>query len=369
MITYQPKQNIVESDARILVNTVNVVGVMGKGVALAFKQKFPEIMPRYMEACDGKKIAPGTFQVLPTDDGRNIINLATKDHWRDPSRYEWVGTGLIYLNRFLTSRLKEPASLCMPMPGAGNGGLEAARVQQMIRIYMYPQLARGLDLRLCAGELSEIDDPVYFAGVGARKTPGKILNLMEEVGALLTEDGMRLRSGGAIGADTAFYNGAKEVDPDLMEIFLAKPKPGIIGAVTEISPVFGRLARNFHPKPQAITPTHDNDRRQNAFKLMSRNGCQVFGADFTIPSNVIICWTPEGKGQGGTGQAIRLANTAGIPVIDLGRPDLQGISARDVRDMTRAAVAGFRKSRNLPEFLPKIDAGEAFPTGVGSNAC
>lgn len=361
MITYQPGQNVVNSDARILVNTINVVGTMGKGVALAFKQKFPELMPRYTEACKAGKIAPGAFQVLRTNDGRNVINLATKDHWRDPSRYEWVGSGLVYMNRFLTSRLKEPASLCMPMPGAGNGGLDAARVQHMIRIYMHPQIASGLDLRLCADEMPAIDDPVYFAGVGARKTPGAVLSLMEEVGALLAEDGMRLRSGGAIGADTAFYNGAREAGSADMEIYLAKPKSGIVGSVTDMSPVFGRLALNFHPNPKAITPSHENDRRQNAFKLISRNGCQIFGEDFRVPSNAVVCWTPGGKGDGGTGQAIRLANTVGIPVIDLGRQDLQGISAKTVRDMVAEAVADFRKSRRLPEFSPEAQACAELP--------
>lgn len=361
MITYQPKQNVVTSDAKILVNTVNVVGVMGKGVALAFKQKFPEIMPRYQDACRNKKIAPGTFQVLPTNDGRNVINLATKDHWRDPSRYEWAGAGLVYLNRFLNTRLSGPSTLCMPMPGAGNGGLDPARVQQMIRIYMNPVMQAGLEIRLCAEALDPIDDPVYYAGVGARKTPPEVLKLMQEVGALLAEDGMRLRSGGAIGADTAFYDGALEVKPEGVEIFLAKPRAGIVGAVTDMSPVFGRLAKNFHPKPEAITPTHPNDRRQNTFKLMSRNGCQVFGENFTVPSNVLICWTPGGQGKGGTGQAIRLANTADIPVIDLGRPDLKGISAHSVRTLVHEAVSDFRMSRGLPEFTIGTEGIEAHP--------
>lgn len=348
MIQYQPDQNVVQSDAEVLVNTINVVGTMGKGVALAFKNKFPELMPRYKAACDKKRIFPGTFQILPTKDGRQVINLATKEHWKPPSQYDWVGSGLVYMNRYLTEKGADVKSLCMPMPGCGNGGLDNARVQQMIRTYMHPSMQRGLDLRLCATEEAAIEDPVYFAGVGARATPKPVLQLMEEVGAKLTESGMRLRSGGAIGADSAFYNGAKEVDPSGMEIFLPKQKPHITGGILRMSPVFIRLAKNFHPNPEAITPKHPNDKREFILKLMARNGNQIFGTDFQIPSNAVVCWTPGGKGDGGTGQAIRLARSVGMPVIDLGRPELSGISADDVRDMVIEGVEAFRKERGLP---------------------
>lgn len=88
---------------------------------------------------------------------------------------------------------------------------------------------------------------------------------------------------------------------------------------------------------------------------MSRNGNQIFGEDFRIPTSVVICWTPGGNAGGGTGQAIRLANSTGIPVIDLGRPELSGISAREVRDMARELISAFRISRGIKELEASSD--------------
>ncbi|WP_411839943.1 macro domain-containing protein [Paracoccus sp. ME4] len=358
MLAFTPEQRIQVSDADFLVNTVNCVGVMGKGVALAIKTEFPQVMPPYLSACSRGYLEPGVFQTVKVNDRQSVINLATKDHWRDNSRYEWVGAGLVYLNRYFQDPARSGRSICMPLPGCGNGGLDPARVVQMIRTLMHKALEGGTELSLVSAETDPIADPVFYAGIGARKTPADVLALMREVGALAADAGLGLRSGGAIGADSAFQDGATDAGSGLQQIFLTKPRRGMAHGIVNLDPVFKRLARNFHPAPAAITPDPDDpdDRRHWMLNLMSRNGCQLFGADFTNPSNAVICWTEGGLIDGGTGQAIRMANSVGMPVINLGSPDLRGVRASDVLDLTIERIAEFRAARHLPEMAGSREA-------------
>ncbi|WP_052763950.1 macro domain-containing protein [Microvirga massiliensis] len=148
-VTYCPGQNIVESSADLLVNTVNCVGVAGKGVALAFKQAFPWIMEPYQAACRTRVMRPGTVSIFPLkrDGDRQILwaAFATKDHWRDPSRLEWVKQGLGELARY--ARARGVRSIALPPPGCGNGGLDWRIVEPLVlealgdfdlRIYAHP---------------------------------------------------------------------------------------------------------------------------------------------------------------------------------------------------------------------------------------
>lgn len=313
MFTYQPGQDVARSDAEILVNTVNTVGVMGKGVALAMKNAFPEIMEPYERACASGRLRPGTFSVTKLEDGRRVVNLATKEHWRDPSKLEWVGSALVYLSVWL--QREKPASVALPPPGCGNGGLDWARVHAMAERYLAPALEAGVDIRI----LGERPDPLafspIFAGVGSRKTPPEVQAVMLRIAAELAERGWILRSGGAIGADTAFHDGMKRAGADDRSlIYRPKVEPKFPNAIVDLREVHYRMMRNFHPKPEALT--------EYAAGLMARNGNQVFGPDFSDPSSCVVCWTPGGKGEGGTGQAIRLARAVGTPVFDLGEPAL-----------------------------------------------
>ena len=97
MIEFIPKGDLLKSDAEALVNTVNCVGVMGRGIALQFKKKFPENFAAYKKACDTKGLTLGN--VLVVDMGkmfnpRYIINFPTKDHWRAKSKIEDIAAGL-----------------------------------------------------------------------------------------------------------------------------------------------------------------------------------------------------------------------------------------------------------------------------------
>ena len=132
MITYT-QGNLLESHAEALVNTVNTVGVMGKGIALMFRERFDRNFNLYAAACKGKQVKVGQMFVTETgelDGPRWIINFPTKDHWKGNSRLEWVESGLEDLKRVL--RARKIRSVAVPPLGAGNGGLDWPTVRARI---------------------------------------------------------------------------------------------------------------------------------------------------------------------------------------------------------------------------------------------
>lgn len=132
MITYT-RGNLLEADVEALVNAVNCVGVMGKGIALAFKQRFPANMAAYAAACKTGEVQPGRMFVTETGEligPRWIINFPTKQHWRDPSRPDWIEAGLAELRRFI--ELNPLRSIAIPALGCGHGGLMWVEVKALI---------------------------------------------------------------------------------------------------------------------------------------------------------------------------------------------------------------------------------------------
>lgn len=116
--------NLLDADVDALVNTVNTVGVMGKGIALMFKERFPLNMSLYAKACKANQVQTG--KVFVTDTGelvgpKWIVNFPTKKHWRSPSKMEWVVDGLEDLRNWIVEN--EVKSIAIPPLGAGNGGL------------------------------------------------------------------------------------------------------------------------------------------------------------------------------------------------------------------------------------------------------
>lgn len=118
------------SRASAIVNTVNCVGVMGKGIALAFKQRYPEIMPPYVKACRDGALRPGLMQFILAHDGRWVVNFPTKDHWRNPSRLDWIESGLLMLASELSER--GIPSVAIPALGCTNGGLSFDDVRPLV---------------------------------------------------------------------------------------------------------------------------------------------------------------------------------------------------------------------------------------------
>ena len=132
MITFT-EGNLLEARAEALVNTVNTVGVMGKGIALMFKERFDDNYRQYAAACKAKHVQVGKMFVTPVHElggPRWIVNFPTKQHWRSPSRMEWVVDGLQDLRRFLVQ--EQVKSVAIPPLGAGNGGLDWALVRPQI---------------------------------------------------------------------------------------------------------------------------------------------------------------------------------------------------------------------------------------------
>lgn len=163
-----------------------------------------------------------------------------------------------------------------------------------------------------------------FAGIGSRKTPNDIIKIMEIWAryAVLCEYGVS--TGAALGADQAFARGAKKAN-GLVHLHLpwAKYEQEFIQqmrnakGITNVyvynpytHPKAGDSVVYFHPEAQKL--------KQGPFKLHARNYNIL-----TLPQLVehIVCWTPEGKITGGTGQALRIAAYAKIPVYNLGNPD------------------------------------------------
>jgi len=122
--------NIFDADVDIRVNTVNCVGAMGAGVALAFKTRYPEMFREYKKACKDGRIQPGKIHVWKQLDGTWIINFPTKRHWREPSRYEDIKAGLADLRSYLQEQ--GHISIAIPALGCGHGGLDWDRVKDLI---------------------------------------------------------------------------------------------------------------------------------------------------------------------------------------------------------------------------------------------
>jgi len=125
--------DILKSEAQTIVNTVNCVGVMGKGIALEFKKHFPDMYLDYVRKCERKEVKPGIPYVYKTLIPPRIVNFPTKDHWKSVSRIEDVERGMEYL----LSHYKHwgITSLAIPPLGCGNGQLEWKYVGGIIYKY------------------------------------------------------------------------------------------------------------------------------------------------------------------------------------------------------------------------------------------
>ena len=125
--------DILAEDAEALVNTVNCVGVMGRGIALQFKKAFPENFREYADACENKQVQPGRMFVFETGqltNPRYIINFPTKRHWRANSRIEDIEVGLQALSELI--RQRGIRSIAVPPLGSGLGGLDWLEVRPRI---------------------------------------------------------------------------------------------------------------------------------------------------------------------------------------------------------------------------------------------
>jgi O-acetyl-ADP-ribose deacetylase (regulator of RNase III) len=132
MITYR-QTNLFDSEAQTLVNTVNCVGVMGKGIAKEFKARDNEMFSAYREVCARKLLKPGMLW-LWSRSSPWVLNFPTKNHWRGASKIEWVELGL---QKFVsTYKDKGISSISFPKLGCGNGGLDWQDVKPIMECYL-----------------------------------------------------------------------------------------------------------------------------------------------------------------------------------------------------------------------------------------
>jgi hypothetical protein len=152
-----------------------------------------------------------------------------------------------------------------------------------------------------------------YCGIGSRMTPAAIQKQMTTIASAMAMQGWTLRSGAAEGADKAFEHGA-DLAHGFKEIYLPwrgfNDHPSLL---TRPSPDAYLLAQKFHPNWGALS--------EGGQKLMARNAHQLFGKDLNEPAELVICWTDRGLPNGGTGQALRMAEAYQIPIVNLGALD------------------------------------------------
>lgn len=136
-------------DLEAVVNPVNCFGTMGAGLAQQFARRYPQIVDPYRKVCQRKRLTTDQPQILQVSDDalpRYVVNLATKVHWKRPSRIEWIETGLQAMYRQLDDL--EVGSVGLPALGAGLGGLPFGEVRQVIENHagQYPEILTVLYL-------------------------------------------------------------------------------------------------------------------------------------------------------------------------------------------------------------------------------
>lgn len=164
MITYF-KGTVFNAPVKTFVNTVNCSGVMGAGIALEFKLRYPEMFIDYVEKCKNKKIQLGKPSIYEYSDNLWIMNFPTKGHWRYPSKIQWIEQGLKYFAENYKKRNIE--SIAFPKLGTNNGRLPWDDVKVLMEKYL-----ENLDINIyiCLDEKREAE--------GVEKTMVESLNAL-----------------------------------------------------------------------------------------------------------------------------------------------------------------------------------------------
>lgn len=165
-----------------------------------------------------------------------------------------------------------------------------------------------------------------YAGIGSRQTPKEIMTAMTGAAASLESIGWMLRSGAAYGADRAFERGVK--NDMLKQIFIPwegfnerrTTEDGVFCIIGSLQEQALKIAEHHHPAWERCSPA--------AKALHARNCFQVLGPVLNDPVRFVLAWTEGGRGGGGTGGALRLAQSLGIECIDLGKTPLQEAAER-----------------------------------------
>lgn len=143
---------VFNTNADVLVNTVNCFGVMGAGIALEFKLRYPDMFLKYEEMCKNNEYKVGRPRLYNSKE-KQILNFPTKNHWRAPSKIEWIEEGLKYFAcNYKKAGIK---SIAFPKLGTSNGGLKWEKVKPLMEKYLSD--LDDIEVIICLDELKEAD--------------------------------------------------------------------------------------------------------------------------------------------------------------------------------------------------------------------
>ena len=164
--------DILKDEAEAIVNTVNCVGVMGRGIALQFKNAWPENFKAYEAACTRKEVQPGRMFIFETGQlttPRYIVNFPTKRHWRGNSRIEDIESGLFALASEIKAR--GIRSIAIPPLGSGLGGLDWDDVRPLIEKHLAP--LADVTVRIYEPKAAPQADKMQRSREVPKMTPGR----------------------------------------------------------------------------------------------------------------------------------------------------------------------------------------------------
>lgn len=128
------KGDIFQANTQVIVNTVNCKGVMGKGIALEFRRRYPKMYEVYKKECDEGKLTIGAPSLYKVDEDHWILNFPTKNHWRYPSKLEYIEEGLkTFISKYKEWGIK---SIAFPKLGCQHGGLKWSDVKPLMEHYL-----------------------------------------------------------------------------------------------------------------------------------------------------------------------------------------------------------------------------------------
>jgi len=126
--------NIFTSNYQTLVNTINTKGVMGKGIAYEFRLRYPEMFSKYVDLCKRQLIQIGKLWLYEVNENKGILNFPTKEHWKEPSRVEYLERGL---QKFVdTYKNKSISSIAFPILGSSQGGIPEETSLKVMQSYL-----------------------------------------------------------------------------------------------------------------------------------------------------------------------------------------------------------------------------------------
>ena len=326
---------IFKSDATLLINPVNTVGVMGAGLAEQFKKKFPNNYKQYAAYCKTiTSFKAYRFNVFE-EKGKTIFNFASKEHYAAMSSLSYIRRSLIMLVNYLSKNKHD--TIAIPAVGCGLGGLNEKNVLHLI-LYYLRQVGYDLTVELYQfknirptfrqfiGQVYDLGyrDQDRYTGVGSRNINEHGTERVRRVASVLQQHTYNLVTGDAVkGCDYLFWESTPEH---------SKVRFGPVGRAPKKSTIIvDKESIAYQRALQIVSIAHPAWRWLPEWtkELHIRNVFQVLGMNVDNPTEFMVCWTPDGaetaketnKKTGGTGTAIRIADGFGVPVFNLQRDD------------------------------------------------